>query len=41
MLADQPKTEKSVLTARALRLLRETPFEPPELRAYFRPLCCG
>jgi hypothetical protein len=37
MLADQPKTEKSALTTIGLRLLRETPFEPPGLRAYFCP----
>jgi hypothetical protein len=33
MLADQTKSEKSALTTKGLRLLRETPFEPPALRA--------
>ena len=41
MLADLPKSEKSALTTRGLRLLWETPFEPLGLRAYFRPFCCG
>jgi hypothetical protein len=35
-LADQAKSGKSALTTRGLRLLRETAFEPPGLRAYFR-----
>jgi hypothetical protein len=41
MLADQRKNKNSVLTANGLRLRRETPFEPPGLRADSRPGCCG
>lgn len=33
MLADQRKNKKAALTANGLRPQRETPFEPPGLRA--------
>jgi hypothetical protein len=36
MLADHPKTKKSAVTAKGLRLPRKNPFEPLGLSANFR-----
>jgi len=36
MLADQPKTKKSAVTAKGLRPPRKNPFEPLGLSANFR-----